>query len=317
MKRARLIVNPRAGSRRNLATRIPAMVQALEDRGITADAVETKGPNMAGPLAARAVSEGIEIIFACGGDGTIHEVLQGVAGTQAALGVIPMGTANALARNLGLSQEPLQALSQLAGATASRMAIGSVKYSSRSNSSEVESKYFAVMAGAGPDGALVYSLLAEQKSALGRTAYYAHAARLFMTRRFLPFRILYRLKGSELWQEDRAVSAICARVGDLGGLFSKLAKGSSLHSRTLRLSYLRPPGRISLPSWFVSGQLGIHRANPWLRTVEVEEFRCEPLASDSNIHSEVDGEWIGRLPISVQLVPDALSLLIPTVPVSR
>jgi diacylglycerol kinase family enzyme len=242
--------------------------------------------------------------------------LQGVVGTGANLGVIPMGTANALARNLGLPPDPLRALSQLAGASVAKIAVGQVKYSADNSSSDIRSRYFAVLAGAGPDGALVYSLLAG-KGALGRTAYYAHAARLFITRRFPPFRISYRSTGSDFWHEDRAVSAMCARVGDLGGLFSKLTRGSSPYSESLRLSYLRPPGRISLPSWFVSGQLGVHHRNPWLRTVEVDEFRCEPIGSVSNLHAQVDGEWIARLPISVRLIPDALSLLIPASVTSR
>jgi diacylglycerol kinase family enzyme len=310
MSRATLIFNPRAGSRRNLTRLIPAMIRELEAQGITADSVETTGPNTATALAANAVIEGAATIFACGGDGTVHEVLQGVVGTSSALGVIPMGTANALARNLGLSPDPLRALSQLAGASVTRIPIGQVEYSAGNGGSEPQSRYFAVLAGAGPDGALVYSLLAG-KQALGRAAYYAHAARLFMTRRFPPFRIVYRSAGSDSWHEDRAVSAMCARVGNLGGVFSKLTQGSSLYSTSLRLSFLRPPGRISLPSWFVSGQLGIHGRNPWLRTIEVDEFRCEPIDSASNVHAQVDGEWIGRIPISVQLVPRTLSLLIP------
>jgi diacylglycerol kinase family enzyme len=138
-----------------------------------------------------------------------------------------------------------------------------------------------------------------------------------MTRTFPPFRISYRPTGLGSWQEDRAISAMCARVGDLGGLFSKLTQGSSLHSTSLRLSYLRPPGRISLPSWFVSGQLGIHVRNPWLRTIDADEFRCEPIGSDSNVHAQMDGEWIGRLPLSIRLAANALSLLIPTSVTSR
>lgn len=316
MNRASLIVNPRAGSRRDLETLIPAMIRELEGQGIVADCIETTGPNTATALAAKAVCEGADTLFACGGDGTVHEVLQAVVGSNATLGVVPMGTANALARNLGLSHDPLGAILQLAGAAAARIPVGRVEYSAGNGESELQSRYFTVLSGAGPDGALVYSLLAG-KEALGRTAYYAHAARLFMTRRFPPFRISYRPTGSDSWQEDRAVSVMCARVANLGGLFSKLTRGSSLYSMTLRLSYLRPPGRVSLPSWFVSGQLGIHGRNPWLRTLEADEFRCEPIGSAPNVHAQVDGEWIGRLPISVRLVPDALSLLIPTSVTSR
>ena len=167
------------------------------------------------------------------------------------------------------------------------------------------------MAGAGPDGALVYSLLTGQKSSIGRTAYYAHAARLFVTRRFRPFHVTYRLPGSHIWATESAVSVMAARIPDLGGIFSRLTPGSSLHAGDLRLVLMRPPAPISLPSWFVFGQLGINKVNPWLRTLDVEEFRCEPLDQVSPIHAQVDGEWIGHLPLSVTLVPDALSILVP------
>ncbi len=126
--------------------------------------VETTGPNKAAALAANAVCEGADVIFACGGDGTVHEVLQEVVGTDAALGVIPVGTANALARNLGLSPDPLRALSQLAGASIASIPVGQVEYSTVNGGSELQSRYFTVLAGAGPDGALVYSLLAGKQA---------------------------------------------------------------------------------------------------------------------------------------------------------
>jgi diacylglycerol kinase family enzyme len=75
---------------------------------------------------------------------------------------------------------------------------------------------------------------------------------------------------------------------------------------------MRPPAALSLPSWFVFGQLGIHRANPWLRTLDVEEFRCAPGDVATATHAQVDGEWIGTLPFEVCLVPDALSIVTPS-----
>jgi len=286
MERATLILNPRAGSARKFTTLASSLIEELARHGIAGEAMETKGPATAGRLSAAAVASGADAVFACGGDGTVHETLQGVAGTHAALGVIPVGTANALARNLGLPLDPVAALRLQIAGTTTRIAVGEVNFGLRTAVASGdegamlargrERRYFAVMAGAGPDGALVYSLLDGRKSALGRNSYYVHAAKLFLTQRFPRFRIAYRLPGAESWQEDFAVSAMSARIGDLGGVFGRLTPGSSLQSNTLRLSYLRPPGRISLPSWFISGQLGIHGPRLDLRP---SDSRCT-VASD-------------------------------------
>ena len=315
MRRATLIFNPRAGRQRALGEIVPQLVRTFADRGITAEPIETTAPGMAGELAASAAGAGADIVFACGGDGTVHEVLQGLVGTTAALGIIPIGTANALARNLGISRDPVRAAVQQVDAQVTRIAVGQVLYRDRQDQTAAARRYFTVMAGAGSDGALVYSLLTTQKLSMGRAAYYAHAARLFMTRRFHPFRVAYRTAGSNEWQEEIAVSVISARIGDLGGVFGRLTRGSSLFAGSLRLVLIRPPGNIALPSWFVFAQLGIDRLNPWLRTLDVEEFRCEPLSdgslTGSPVHAQIDGEWIGGLPISIRLIPDSLSLLIP------
>lgn len=312
MRRATLIFNPRAGRQRTLVDIVPALIKALADQGIAAIVTQTTGPGTAGALAASAAKAGVNIVFACGGDGTVHEVLQGVVGTASALGIIPLGTANALARNLGISRDPVRAAVQQATAATLRIAVGQVLYRDQADANIEARRYFTVMAGAGPDGALVHSLLTAHKSTMGRTAYYAHAARLFMTRRFQPFRVVYRSGGSDLWQQETAVSVMSARIGDLGGVFGRLTRGSSLHSASLRLILIRPPGQIALPSWFLFGQLRMDRLNPWLRTLEVEEFRSESLREGETIHVQVDGECIGVLPISVSLIPDALSLLMPT-----
>lgn len=311
MRRATLIFNPRSGRRRSSAEIVPALIQALAARGVAADCIETTGPGTAGALAASAARAGADIVFACGGDGTVHEVTQGIVGTSTALGVIPMGTANALARNLGLSTAPLRAVVQQATAESVRIPVGQVRYRDPLGLGVDASRYFTVMAGAGPDGALVYSLTTSQKSSLGRTAYYAHAARLFATREFHPFRVMYRIAGPGDWQEEIAVGVMSARIGDLGGIFGGLTRGCSLYAECLRLVLIRPPGRIALPAWFVFGQLGMECVNPLLRTLEVAEFRCESISEGGPIHSQVDGEWIGGLPISVSLMPDALSLLVP------
>jgi diacylglycerol kinase family enzyme len=306
--RATLIVNAVAGRRKDLRVLIPELVQTLEMQGVQANATITTAAGEAQTIAANAAASGCDAVFACGGDGTAHEVLQGIVGTACALGVVPLGTANALARNLGLSLDPMKALQQQLDFVPRAISVGEVRCVTKDPEGR---RYFTVMAGAGPDGALVYRALAGRGSTLGRGVYYTHAARLFLTRRFPAFRVEYQSSDSGEWEQRLAVSVMCARVADLGGIFSRLTRGGSLLDTDLELVLVKPPAGIGLPAWFALNTVGLHARNPWVETVRVKEFRCVALTSGHPVHAEVDGEWIGHLPMSVRLIPHAAWVLMP------
>src|ERR1700758_889823 len=112
MNRAALIFNPNAGRGSRLTALEPA-ANVLLSRGVQVEIIATHGPGTAGAQAADAVGHGADLVFACGGDGTLHEVIQGLAHhPSATLGVIPLGSANALARHLGISFNPRTAVRQ-------------------------------------------------------------------------------------------------------------------------------------------------------------------------------------------------------------
>src|SRR5690349_15834695 len=100
MRNAVLLYNPFSGSHR--VDQVHAARDVLRAAGIEAHAIATRAAGSAGEQAREAVAQGADTIFACGGDGTVHDILQGIVGTNAALGVIPLGTANAMAADLGL-----------------------------------------------------------------------------------------------------------------------------------------------------------------------------------------------------------------------
>ena len=305
-----LIHNPasgRGGHRR--AQQLRQVSLALSALGHRVEVAETTVNSSATTLARNAARGGAEIVFACGGDGTIHEVLQGLvseSGEQASvLGIIPLGSANAFARHLGISLDPLKAALQGINGTALTIPVGKVRWSG-------QVRYFAVMAGAGPDGALVYDLLAANKRGLGRLAYYLHAARLFATSGFPAFEIEYADAESGNTVTEKAVSAMAVRVSSLGGVFSGLARrGASIYDRRLQLLILRPPAALSLPVWFLTGWLGLRRVNPYLSDVTATTFLCRPLEGLAP-HCQADGEWLGRIPMQVSIVPNALRIQVPS-----
>jgi diacylglycerol kinase family enzyme len=304
-----LIHNPAAGRKRQgRAEQLRQIVDALSSLGHPVELLATTAPGSAAILARDAVRGGAEIVFACGGDGTIHEVIQGLASETceptAAMGIIPLGSANALARNLRLSLDPLKAALQEIHGRSRTIPLGKVIYGG-------QARYFAAMAGAGPDGALVYSLLLARKSSLGRLAYYLHAARLFATSRFRAFEVEYTDAATGASDTRLAVGAMAVRVDDLGGLFSKLAgRRATIQDANLRLLILSPPAALSLPLWFVSGWLNLLRLDPFLRFADVTAFSCRPCSGPAP-HFQADGEWLGRIPMRVSIVPNALRLLLP------
>ncbi|HEX4156052.1 MAG TPA: diacylglycerol kinase family protein [Acidobacteriaceae bacterium] len=304
MRRAVLLFNPNAG--RGGAARLPLLHRAAEVltlAGIDAEIIATRAACSAGQQAADAVAAGADLIFACGGDGTLHDVIQGLAqNLSATVGIIPLGSANALARHFDLSLNPAQAVRQQLQFIPRIVPLGRVTCGTANGT---RSRYFAVMAGAGPDGALVYRMLAFGKHRLGRSIYYLRAARLFAGSQFSPFRISLNDAAEQL-----AVSAMSVRVGDLGGLFSPLVRGASPADEKLRVSITRPPSRLSLPAWFAMSWAHLRRWNPYSQTLDVEHFSCSE-GSHRRIHVQADGEWIGHTPMYVEIVPNALRLLMP------
>lgn len=304
-----MIYNPSSGKARS--RRIELLHDAstvISNAGHQVEIMPTTAAGSAVEQAREAVRNGADIVFACGGDGTIHEVVQGLVSETknptAALGIIPLGSANALARHLRISLNPREAAAQLMRAKSVTIPVGKLIYENRI-------RYFVVMAGAGPDGALVYNLLRAQKSVLGRFAYYLHAARLFATQRFSTFEVAYTDAGSGTSKTESAISTMAVRVGSLGGLFSKLTdRQASVHRPHIDLLLIRPPAALSLPLWFASGWLNLHRMNPFLKFLSVTEFSCHP-STKASAHFQADGEWIGRIPVSASLVPNALRILVP------
>ena len=111
MQKALLIYNPFSGFRRHQRVhQVEAAADELRRSGVKAKILPSRGPSKAGAQAKEAIEAGYDTIFACGGDGTIHDVLQGMVGTEAALGVIPLGTANALAADLKIPRDPIRAI---------------------------------------------------------------------------------------------------------------------------------------------------------------------------------------------------------------
>jgi diacylglycerol kinase family enzyme len=308
MRRAALIFNPNAGrGARVNAILLDRVAATLREHDLAIDIIATQAPGSAGQQAAEAIAGGADLIFACGGDGTLHDTIQTlVHHPSAVLGIIPLGSANALARHLGLSLDPVHASLQQLSYQPRVIPLGRITFQTPQGE---RSRYFAVMAGAGPDGALVYKMLATGKRRLGRSTYYLRAARLFLGSRFASFHLsASTVDGTSI--ECEVVSAMIIRVGNLGGLFSPLVRGASPYDHHLHLALTLPPAHLSLPAWFTMSWARLHRWDPYSKVLRVNTLSCS--AGTRPVHAQADGEWLGATPMRIEIVPNALRLLMPT-----
>src|SRR3954471_20796236 len=153
MRRAVLLYNPHSGmGRKHRLHVIGRAADVLKAGGVEVQIESTTAAGSAKQQAQRYISLGFDTIVACGGDGTIFDTLQGVATTDVALGIIPLGTGNSLANDLKLSRDTARAAQQLLAATLRKIAVGRIEY--QVSPGEREVRYFTVAAGIGVDAAL-------------------------------------------------------------------------------------------------------------------------------------------------------------------
>jgi diacylglycerol kinase family enzyme len=257
------------------------------------------------------IREGFDTIVASGGDGTIHDVLQGIVVHDAALGIIPLGTANAMAHDLRLPMNPAAAAHALLSATPTRIAVGKIQY--RDFNAIPSSRYFTVAAGVGVDAHLFYKLNRLIKDRAGMLAYYSKATHLWLTHRMRYFEAEFSSNGGGVRREARLSEMLAVRINQFGGVLRELAPGASLARNDLRLVLCRTGNRALYLAYVFRGILGMSGGVPGIVLEYADEVTCRPIASErpENIYVEADGELLGRLPITLSMVPDALTVLVP------
>jgi YegS/Rv2252/BmrU family lipid kinase len=308
MQRVALIYNPISGqhstARKHLLERVLAV---LRGAGLTVTPFETDGPGSGPELAQQAVREGYDTVLACGGDGTMHAVLQGLAGTQTALGVIPFGTANALAAALGLAGSPVRAAKKLLSAEPVRIPAGRIFY--HDEAGQEQSRYFLVAAGIGPDALLMASMDAGLKRRLGYLLYLIQGFRIWARGDFPMFAALF---GKDRPYTRRVSQLLVIRVRSLGGAVGALVPGASLHSDSLRMLAFATQSRWQYLKFVSGAVLGRHRFSRIVDLFETSHAACAtPDDPHTRLLAEADGEVLGRPPIRMEVVPDTVTLLVP------
>jgi len=294
-RRIFVIVNPVAG--RGRGRRAWTVVgPALRDAGIRYEETFEEEPGQAIPIAEDATRAGYDVIVAVGGDGTVHEVVNGImrAGVkeQPAVAIIPGGTGNDFARAVGIPKDPLAAGRLLLSGARRRVDIG-----------QVNERYFVGISGVGFDAEVAAKVNRWPKWVGGTTVYVAAILSMLVTYSLAPTRIV--LDG----REERLRLFLLAAANTPwygGGMY--MAPHARADDGYLEVITARDLGKLEtlglLPKVFSGAHLG-HRkvAHQAVREVRVE--------SDVRLSIHADGETVGQVPAVFRAVPGAIEVIVP------
>jgi len=272
-------------------SRLHAVVKRLRELGCTIDVRPTKGPGDATVLARAGVAEGFDVIVAAGGDGTINEVANAIPEGGPPLGVIPLGTANILAWEIGLGRRTERVARTIAEGKARPIVVG-----------RIGNRKFLLMVGIGFDGAVVASLSPILKRCLGKGAYVL--AGLVQMARYRWPTLSVRVDGLTY----ACAMAIVAKSHYYAGKFV-LAPDAGPEEPLFRVCLFRGGGVWNLLRYGIALLCGcLHRLSD-VSILPAHEVRVDVLPT---VPVQTDGESLGATPARVTIAEEKLALLWPT-----
>ena len=312
-RRAVFLLNPASGHGR-LARQdiVGRSAQIWKYAGWETELVPIAGPGTATEQTCEIVNRGCDVLFACGGDGTVHEILQALVATRAetSMGIIPLGTGNVVANNLGLPHATPHAASMQLKFVPRRIAVG--KMTTTLANGVTGSRYFLAAGGLGLHAKMIFEAHSKLKNHSGMMAYYKPGFRLMFVEPRIAFEIdLTLADGTE--RTEQVYELLAIKVAMFSGIVKRWRPGASLADPILRMLIVKTPSRMQMIVGSLRCMAGGCPEISGVDLVPAVRAVCRPLAaSDSQlIHSEADGESLGTLPAEISSVPDAFALLMP------
>lgn len=287
------IINPVAGQGK--ALKVWSTIQEkVFSLGFKVDTVYTKYTGHATTLASHAVQQGYELVLAVGGDGTMHEVVNGLAYTDTTFGVIPAGTGNDFGRSLMLPKDPVEAVKVIAAGKTKYIDLG-----------RYDGHYFLNMGGFGIDADVAHRVNGT-RILRGHLAYLAAALKVFMVYKSYIAEII--IDGNKIKTDTILVS-----VGNgqfLGGGLHMLPQ-AVLDDGLLDIMIVEKMPRLELIKRFPSLYKGTHLMIPKCHFYRGREVIINLPEPKENVFAQVDGQEISGFPLHFGIAPQALKVFIP------
>jgi diacylglycerol kinase (ATP) len=295
-----VILNPKSG-RGQGALRRPELEHLLTEAAQKArhsggcfkwEILETHAPGHGIELAAQAVEQGADIVAAAGGDGTLNEVVNGLVGTGARLGLLPFGTGNDCARHLGIGTDLAKGVQTVLFGRPHPADLG-----------RVHGRWFINVAGCGFDAVVAERVNRGFRTLRGTSAYIAAVIHSLMT--FPPARLRLTVDG-EL-HELRALMCSVANTSSYGGGM-RIAPDAQIDDGLFDICVIKEAGRVEFLRAFPRVFRGLHTTHPKVLMFRARNVLVE---SDPPLPVLIDGDIFGTTPAEFTLTPHAIDIMVP------
>ena len=291
--KALIIFNPTAGQAGSLEADIHTARDIWQAHGWQVELQPTRGPGDGARIAREAAANGFDVVVAAGGDGTVNEVVNGLAGTQTALGALPIGTVNVWVRELGIPLQPRAAAEALLECRPRAIDLG-----------RAGDRYFLLMSGIGFDAAVTAEVRSSEKRRLGIFAYILRGVNLAARFRGTVARIV--IDGKPI--RSRVLMVVLGNSQLYGGVV-KLTSRASIDDGLLDVCIIKGRTLWSAPFRLLSIITQRYNIDPKLEYHRAREVK---IATRRPVPVQVDGDHIGETPMTFQAMPGALIALLPT-----
>ena len=306
MQKATLIYNPLAGPA-NLAVSISLVADQWQTHGWDVSVIPTEAAGHATQLAEQAVADGIRLVIAAGGDGTLGEVANGLAGTETVMAPLPVGTGNSFAKELLMPRPNLLNRHKLFAASES-LALGKVHRMDLGYTDHGDGKgrYWLLWAGTGADGFLVHEMEPRPKwsKKLGPFGYLLQG--MTVAPRFPKMWAKVDIDGRIY--EDEYILLLISNSRLYGGGELLLSPEAKLDDGLFEVWLFKGTGMAQLTQFLWQIKVGQHLDNP---DAEMIHGRSITIHTEPQIGCHTDGDKAGQTPLTCHIKPGALHLLVP------
>lgn len=308
MKKILLLVNPLIEQRRAASLDFAQAEQVFRNAGAEVRKLSTLPDHASVEQIRAALSESYDAVIVCGGDGTIFDAVQAIAGTDTPIGLIPFGTGNVVAQNLRISRDAIQAANSMLTARPRRVALGSVTCAAASNNPP-QSWYFVFSAGLGLHAALMETSKNWGKYSIGPASYFAAGTQLLFNSKIIPFEMETTDISGHV-ATSICCEAIAVRVPEL----NRWRPAADMESPSIRIFSVPGDSRLDLARAIAQGVLyrsardGAAQQGDFVRAV----FRPLPAYKHlPPVQIQADGEVLGHSTAIIESTDSTVTLLQP------
>lgn len=290
MNKTALIVNPAAG--RTSKKSINFALDFLRKNGFDISLFQTEKKFGATEISKSCLKDNFETIIVAGGDGTINEAIQPLIFSERRIGILPFGTANVLARELGIPLSLKKALKLLVEGKEKKVSAGEVTFLTKG-----ERRYFLLMAGVGFDAEVVFSNNETIKKNFGRFSYLLTAIKTLFN--FSQEKLDFTVEGEQF----TGYSALISNSSHYGGNF-KIAKAASIFEPELHLIIIEHNSTFDILRVAISA---LFKSHPAFEGLQFRIAKKIEIKGEAKI--QLDGDFAGTSPCTIDAIPNALIFL--------